>query len=59
MLDNLKPNPDVDPKDWARRIIARHEAWEAIRPITLRFAREALKVPKSTRPTETEQGIHQ
>ena len=53
-LTNLKPNPDADQKAWARWIIARHEAGEAIRPITLRFAREALKVPKSTRPTETE-----
>lgn len=45
-LTKLKPNPDLDPKAWARRIIARHEAGENIRPISLRFAREALK-PKS------------
>jgi hypothetical protein len=31
-----------DPKAWAKRLIARHEAGERIRPISLRFAREAL-----------------
>lgn len=31
-----------DGKDWARRILARQEAGERIRPISLRFAREAL-----------------
>jgi hypothetical protein len=31
-----------DPKDWARRIIARHDAGEHVLPISLRFAREAL-----------------
>lgn len=31
-----------DHKDWARRIIARHESGEKVRPISLRFAREAL-----------------
>ena len=34
--------PLVDGKEWARRLIARHEAGDRIRPITLRFAREAL-----------------
>lgn len=29
-------------KDWARVLIARHEAGENVRPISLRFAREAL-----------------
>ncbi len=29
-------------KGWARRIVARAEAGERVRPITLRFAREAL-----------------
>ena len=33
-----------DPKDWARRILNRHEAGEQIRPICLRFAREALHI---------------
>lgn len=32
----------VDHKAWAKRIIARHEQGEKIRPISLRFAREAL-----------------
>lgn len=32
-------------KDWARRLIARHEAGEKLRPIQLRFAREALGLP--------------
>ena len=31
-----------DHKDWARKILARHAAGEKIRPISLRFAREAL-----------------
>lgn len=31
-------------KDWARRLIARHQAGEKIRPISLQFAREALGV---------------
>jgi hypothetical protein len=34
--------PKGDHKDWARRIIARHESGEKVRPISLRFAREAL-----------------
>lgn len=33
-----------DGKAWARRLIARHEAGEGLRPIALRFAREALKL---------------
>ena len=32
----------VDHKVWAKRIIARHESGEKVRPISLRFAREAL-----------------
>jgi len=32
----------ADLKEWARRIIARHEAGEKVRPVSLRFAREAL-----------------
>jgi hypothetical protein len=39
-LPDLKPQGDQ--KDWARRLIAKHEAGERIRPISLRFAREAL-----------------
>ncbi|MCX8017697.1 MAG: hypothetical protein N2690_07355, partial [Rhodocyclaceae bacterium] len=34
----------VDNKAWAKRIIARHEQGEKIRPISLRFAREALRM---------------
>ena len=34
----------IDRKDWARIIVARHEAGERIRPISLRFAREALGI---------------
>lgn len=45
-LDKLAPMRaravDVDRKDWARVILARHEAGEKLRPIQLRFAREAL-----------------
>lgn len=33
-----------DHKAWAKRFIARHKAGERIRPITLRFAREALGI---------------
>lgn len=35
-------DPEHDGKDWARRLLARHEAGENLRPIQLRFAREAL-----------------
>ena len=31
-----------DPKNWARRILAKHEAGQKLNPTTLRFAREAL-----------------
>lgn len=34
----------VDHKAWARRLMARHEAGEVLRPIQLRFAREALRL---------------
>lgn len=33
-----------DHKAWARRLIASHEAGEKVRPISLRFAREALRM---------------
>lgn len=36
------PVSAVDHKAWARAIIARHEAGEKIRPLNLRFARDAL-----------------
>ena len=34
--------PKNDGKDWARRLVARHEAGDKLRPMQLRFAREAL-----------------
>ena len=34
--------PAADPKDWARRILARSEAGDKIRPYTLLSARQAL-----------------
>lgn len=37
----------VDPKGWARRIIAREKAGEKINPTSLRFAREALNLEAS------------
>lgn len=33
-----------DGRDWARRIVARSEAGDRIRPVTLRFAKEALRI---------------
>jgi hypothetical protein len=35
-----------DPRGWARRIIDRHTDGEPIRPVTLRFAQEALGLEK-------------
>lgn len=35
-----------DPKAWAKKIIDKHNAGENVRPITLRFAREALKMER-------------
>jgi hypothetical protein len=32
----------IDHKAWAKRIIARHEAGENVKPVNLRFAKEAL-----------------
>jgi hypothetical protein len=37
-----KPASSYDAKEWARIIIRRHEAGDKIRPLNLRFAREAL-----------------
>lgn len=37
----------IDPKAWAHRIIARHEAGERLNPTTLRFAREALGMKRA------------
>jgi hypothetical protein len=41
-----KPN-GRDPKDWARRIVARHEAGEKIYSYNLRLARAALETVKA------------
>lgn len=41
-LVDFKPRGDM--KDWARRLLARHDAGEVLKPIQLRFAREALGV---------------
>lgn len=35
----------VDHKAWAKRILAREQAGDSIKPICLRFAREALQTP--------------
>lgn len=34
--------PARDPKQWAREILDQHQAGKKVRPITLKFAREAL-----------------
>lgn len=34
----------VDHKAWAKRLIARHEVGEKLRPVSLRFAKEALGI---------------
>jgi hypothetical protein len=31
-------------KDWAKRIIQRHQSGDQVRPVALRFAREALRL---------------
>ena len=41
-LQHAIKNTTVDHKEWASRIIGKHEAGEKVRPVTLRFAREAL-----------------
>lgn len=41
-LVDFKPRGDM--RDWARRLLARHEAGEVLKPIQLRFAREAMGV---------------
>ena len=41
-LVDFKPRGDM--KDWARRLLARHDAGEVLRPLQLRFARDALGV---------------
>lgn len=41
-LSANNPAEKQDPMDWARRILAKHEAGLKLNPTTLRFAREAL-----------------
>lgn len=43
-LLKVKPVTSHDPKGWAKRIIARHEAGDKINPAPLQMAREALGV---------------
>lgn len=43
-LVDFKPKGDM--KDWARRLLARHDAGEVLKPIQLRFAREAMGIRK-------------
>lgn len=39
----LKPKPTIDFRDWARRIVARHEGGERITRAQLAMARDALR----------------
>jgi len=41
--DPLYKKYDGDPKGWAKRIIDRHKSGEKVRPISLKFAEEALR----------------
>lgn len=43
-IASIKPPTPSDQKAWARRILSRHEAGEKVLPISLRFAREALRI---------------
>ena len=42
-LVGLRRPVDKDPKEWARKLIAKSESGQWVRPICLRFAREALR----------------
>jgi hypothetical protein len=43
-LSKLSPAPERgDMKDWARRIMARHESGDCVAAISVRFAKEALR----------------
>lgn len=44
-LGPVRKRIEVDQKDWARRLLARHDGGEVLKPIQLRFAREALGLP--------------
>jgi len=41
----IRRMPLPDKKDWARRIVARHEAGDNIRPYSLKLAQDALRPP--------------
>lgn len=41
----------LDPKAWARRLVARHAGGDKIRPICLLFAQQALGLTKDAAPT--------
>jgi hypothetical protein len=40
----------IDHKAWAKTLIARHEAGEKVRPISLKFARDALRMHLNVGP---------
>lgn len=43
-LTARKPKAEVDKKDWARRLKARHDAGAPLKPVQIRFYREALRL---------------
>lgn len=42
-LTHASLNGKQDPKDWARRIVTRHQAGEKVNPMSLRLANQALR----------------
>lgn len=51
-LEKLAPivaRKEVDGKDWARRLHARHESGEKLKPIQIRFYKEALGLKSENR----------
>lgn len=42
-LGPIRMEAKVDGKEWARRILSRYEAGERLTPITVRFAKEAIR----------------
>lgn len=44
-LSPLMRRAEVDSKDWARSLLTRYDGGEVLKPIQLRFAREALGLP--------------
>lgn len=43
-LQHALKTTNIDHKAWAKRLIARHEAGEKLKPVSLRFAKEALGI---------------